>query len=270
MMHDFRTWLRARGYAARTVKTYTGYARRAQALVGDLRRADTEALERFLATLPPGAASQRAARKALAAYYDHRGGKNPARQLVVPPEPTRLPRPLSEAEYLAYLRAADRLAGAHRVVGTMFALTGCRFSELRFARWDHITLTGNDPAWRVIGKGSRRQGPKERVIPLHPRLVTVLTGWRHVTPGAYVIPGVRHPWASEDTIRGLHYEIMGLIGLPGAVPHRMRHTAITLAVGRTGDLLAVRDVAGHASVATTQGYAAVLPGRLRAVVDSLG
>lgn len=270
-MHQFRTWLRTRGYSASTIKNYCHYTRKAEAFLESLPRATTENLEEFLASLPPGPSTQRGARKALNAYYAFRGGKNPAADLVVPPEPHRLPRPLLEEDYAAYIYAADRLGGAHAVIGNVLAYTGCRFSELRFARWDQFNLKSREPHWRIIGKGSGRRGTKERVIPLHPALVATLRAWRATSPrGEYLISGARNPWATENTIRDLHRDIVETIGIAGTVPHQLRHTVITLSLDRTRDAVAVRDFAGHTSLATTQQYAGLLPGRLRAVSDSLG
>jgi site-specific recombinase XerD len=47
--------------------------------------------------------------------------------------------------------------------------------------------------------------------------------------------------------------------------HSLRHTFATTCYRATGDLLAVQQLLGHSSVATTQRYVLLDPGRLRAV-----
>jgi site-specific recombinase XerD len=52
--------------------------------------------------------------------------------------------------------------------------------------------------------------------------------------------------------------------------HQLRHRCATTALAQPGaDLLAVRDLLGHASVATTQVYTAVSPGRTAATSRAL-
>ena len=51
--------------------------------------------------------------------------------------------------------------------------------------------------------------------------------------------------------------------------HQLRHRCATTALAHCGDLLAVRDLLGHSSVATTQIYTAVIPGRTAAASRAL-
>jgi len=52
--------------------------------------------------------------------------------------------------------------------------------------------------------------------------------------------------------------------------HQLRHRCATQALQQPGvDLLAVRDLLGHSSVATTQVYTAVVPGRTAAASRAL-
>lgn len=268
-MHDFKARLRRQQYAPKTIRVYANYMVRAEQHVGNLKTATTDDLQRFLDTLPPRAPSLRMARKALIAYYKTLGGKNPAIDLLVPPEPDRLPRPIAENEHPRYLTAADSLTNTHRVVGYLWGYTGARFSEIRFARWIDFELR-TDPRWRVVGKGSGRRGPKERVVPLNSQLVDALRAHRATTPRCeYVLPGQRHPWIGENHLYDLHHDICTAAGLEGTVPHQLRHTVITLALDRTGDMTAVKDFVGHSSFSSLQKYAGLLPGRLRSVSESL-
>jgi site-specific recombinase XerC len=51
--------------------------------------------------------------------------------------------------------------------------------------------------------------------------------------------------------------------------HQLRHRCATAALAYCGDLLAVRDLLGHSSVATTQIYTAAIPGRTAAASRAL-
>src|SRR5207302_15137 len=52
-------------------------------------------------------------------------------------------------------------------------------------------------------------------------------------------------------------------------PHKLRHTFASRLVAKGADIVVVRDLLGHSSIATTQIYLHCTPDRLRAAVDSL-
>lgn len=273
---EFTRWMIEHRYAPKSIEAYVSHARRCHTLLAadgqTLRRARTSDIRRYMSTLTVSAASWNQARKALKAYYRSISRRpNPVDDIEAVPEPDRLPRPLSEEGHERFLAATHALGGVHRVIGLLFATTGVRFSGLQHARWGQFELRGDAPLWRIEGKGSGRRGPKSYQVPLHGEVVPVIVAWRlQCSSPEWVLPGgTRAGHISERMMRGAFADICQLAGLPGVVPHQLRHTVATAALERSDNLRAVQELLGHADITSTQRYTKVMPSRLRSLVEQL-
>lgn len=147
-------------------------------------------------------------------------------------------------------------------------LTGIRFGNLAGMQWSHVDW---DRSFVVLEQVKAR---KKLPLPLSPEALELLRLQRSSVP-----PSVEWCWPSErghqlhkDNFRNRIWKpAMNRAGIPaGTRWHDLRHTMASRLVAATGgDLYVSRDALGHESFRTTERYAHVAEGRVRAAVNLL-
>ncbi len=140
---------------------------------------------------------------------------------------------------------------------------GLRISEaLGLARGD-VPAPGQGDAITVTGKGR-----KQRMVPLLPQVAQAIADYVALCP--YPLPadgplfvGARGGPLSPRILQLTMERLRGALSLPDtATPHALRHSFATHLLARGGDLRAIQELLGHASLSTTQIYTAVDTERL--------
>ena len=176
---------------------------------------------------------------------------------------SRLPVYL-EADELAMLLAAS--PPRHRLYFLLCARAGLRSSEAaRLRHEDLIWCDGQPSILRLIGKGDR-----EAMLPLGPALQAALNAVSVRGAKGWLFPGYK----THITDRQARYwlvEACEKVGIPRekAHPHALRHSFATHLLRAGVDLIEVRDLMRHSSLAITSIYLHTCPDRLRAAVDTL-
>jgi integrase/recombinase XerC len=115
----------------------------------------------------------------------------------------------------------------------------------------------------VIGKGN-----KARMVPVLARVLELIDEYLSLCP--YQLPadgplfvGAKGGPLSPRVVQLAMARLRGALGLPdSATPHALRHSFATHLLTRGGDLRAIQELLGHASLSTTQIYTAVDSERL--------
>ena len=182
-----------------------------------------------------------------------------------PKLPVSVPKPVTAseaAETLATVEAIEErpwVAARDMAVLALCYGAGLRISEaLSLSRAD---LEG--PSLRVTGKGGKTRlvpviDPVRQSIDAYVRLCPF-----QLTPSQPLFRGVKGGVLSPRLIQSRMAQLRGALGLPpSATPHALRHSFATHLLGRGGDLRAIQELLGHASLSTTQIYTAVDTERL--------
>jgi integrase len=177
----------------------------------------------------------------------------------------RLPRSLPPDEIRTLLAVAgprDRLALQ------LGFLVGMRVGEITGLAVEDLDFEG---ATRLIRHG---KGDKDRSLPLPAGLAADLEAWLAGRRSGFVFPSPQT--GKRLSTRALQLAIKRLAvraGIPDAERprrihmHRLRHSFATMALRNGADIVELRELLGHSSVAVTQVYLSADAGRRRGVCE---
>ena len=198
---------------------------------------------------------------------------NPVDGVRAPRSGHRLPKALSVEHAVALVShpaGTDAAALRDQAVWELFYSSGLRLSELvqldvRYEKRDGYESAGwidmSGAELTVTGKGSRR-----RTLPVGSKAMEALRAWiaareQLMRPGAApedacaLFLGARGHRLSMRVVQLRLKEQAIRAGVPADVhPHMLRHSFATHMLQSSGDLRAVQELLGHASISTTQIY----------------
>lgn len=191
------------------------------------------------------------------------GIENAALGLIdAPKAPRRAPRPVSEtaardliADAAANPDSPAWVRARNAAVLSLLYGAGLRISEA-------LALTGRDhplpEVLRITGKGG-----KTRIVPVLPAVREAVGAYVEASPfdlepGEPMFRAVRGGPLGARAVQSLMADLRSRLGLaPTATPHALRHAFATHLLAGGGDLRAIQELLGHASLSTTQIYAEI-------------
>jgi integrase/recombinase XerC len=260
----------ARHLATRPVHTRDAYLRDVAQLLSlapatPLQKLTRAELSRFLATLHGRGLSGRSLARMLSAWRaffrhlletDRSLREDPCAGLKAPKAAKRLPSALTpdEAAKLVAIDGDDDLALRDRALVELAYSSGLRLSELSGLDVSRLDLDAGEV--RVLGKGS-----KERIVPVGAPAREAIAGWL-ARRGALAAKGETAMFVGRQGARLSPRTIERRLaawsirqGLSRHVhPHMLRHSFASHVLQSSGDLRAVQEMLGHASIASTQVY----------------
>ncbi|GMV31987.1 MAG: hypothetical protein AMXMBFR59_41120 [Rhodanobacteraceae bacterium] len=137
--------------------------------------------------------------------------------------------------------------------------TGLRRGELTSLHWEHADL---ETAVITVLAGKAKSG-KARHVPMNAEVVEVLKRWREIAPAdeprLFPIESPKTAW----------HAVVEEAGIGKFRFHDLRHHFASRLVMAGEDLNTVRELLGHADIATTLRYAHLAPEHKRRAVDAL-
>lgn len=252
-------WLTAGGSSKETVRVRRGVVRfTARHLQGTPSAVTTGQLVDLCASHQWSNDHRRGVRTALIGFYDWLGGDNPARGLPQVPESKPRPRPVTDTIWKELL---DSAPPRERLMARLAGEAGLRRAEVAQVHRDD--LVEDNTGWSLIVKG---KGGKQRTVPITDCLADAINGYR---PGEYNPRGFLFPGQIDGHISANRVGVALSRLMPeGWSMHKLRHRYASKGFAGTGNLRAVQEALGHASVATTQRYTAVASRDVRAVSEA--
>jgi len=182
-----------------------------------------------------------------------------------------LPKPIQVAAAKRFADADER-AGETRdpwiwardaAVMALLYGSGLRISEALGLKRRDVPLPGAGDVLIVTGKGN-----KTRMVPVLQNVLALVQDYVAMCPHPLpaegpVFVGARGGPLSARIIQLTMERLRGALGLPdSATPHALRHSFATHLLSRGGDLRAIQELLGHASLSTTQIYTGIDSERL--------
>jgi integrase/recombinase XerC len=255
-----------RNYSPLTAENYARDIRRLLTLAGETPLPDLKShhIRRYIAQLHSSGLGGRSLARLLSAWRgfysylmrDHHCQSNPCVGLRAPKSPKSLPHALSpdEAVKLVDMQIDSPMDARDKAMFELLYSSGLRLAEL--VSLDPIDMDFTDASVRVTGKGS-----KTRIVPLGSHAITALVAWLEVRESiakpseTALFVGKNGSRISPRTVQ-LQLRQWGIKqGIASGVhPHLLRHSFATHVLQSSGDLRAVQEMLGHASISTTQVY----------------
>jgi integrase/recombinase XerC len=182
---------------------------------------------------------------------------NPAEALNAPKRPRTLPKALGADQAAALLNAqpADALEVRDAAMFELFYSSGLRLAELVSLDWPggldlasgEVTVTGKRQKTRSVPVGGKAHDALAAWLALRPQFAppgqsALFTGQNGTRLSPRQVEKRLERWAQKQGL-GMHVH-----------PHMLRHSFASHVLQSSGDLRAVQDMLGHASIAATQIY----------------
>lgn len=188
-----------------------------------------------------------------------------------PKLPKALPKPLTIADAAMVVEDVAGFATAPwiaaRDVAVLALLYGCGLRIDEALSLDRDILPVGE-SLTVLGKGR-----KQRVVPVLPAVRAAVEDYLarcpfQPPPNGPLFLGARGGRLRAEIVQAQIRKLRAARGLPeSTTPHALRHSFATHLLGKGGDLRAIQELLGHASLSTTQRYTGVDAERLIEVYE---
>ena len=186
---------------------------------------------------------------------------NPMDKVLVPKQSKKLTNFVPEqdmSKLLDQLEFTDDFEGKRdRAILELFYATGMRLSELMQIRKKDLDFYAG--TIKVLGKRK-----KERIVPITPQIINLLRNYIHYLEKEFqnidynqniFVTTKGKPIYQKLIYRMVRKYLDAATTIDKRSPHVLRHTFATHLLDNGADLLAIKELLGHSSLAATQVYA---------------
>jgi site-specific recombinase XerD len=209
--------------------------------------------------------------KGFGTWLNQEDFENPFADLVVPKEPKRLVKILSDKEIEMIIASINpgTPTGSRLYTIVLFLLdSGPRIGEVAAARLPDLDLESRNI--RIIGKGN-----KERIVPFGSRTGKAFLQYLHLHRPAPMLPEYDKLFLSMDgipmtrgSISSILYRLKKSSGVERLHAHLFRHTFAVKYLMNGGDVMTLQRILGHESFEITKRYLSLTSDQVQIKYDS--
>lgn len=250
-----------RNYSINTVDSYTRDIQQFKDFIkDDIKNVSAESVSNFIICLHKNGDSISTTNRKLSAlksFYKFLVKKgimqsNPADSIEGGKLEQRLPKPANPEDIELIIEEADNLRD-ETILEVLYA-TGMRRTELITIKVDNINF--REECVKIMGKGN-----KERIVPLTPKAISLIKRLIRKNNSSWLFPSKKNKGnhLSSRQLNAIINKYVRKSGLDekNITPHTFRHTLFTVLYENGADIKTIQDIAGHASINTTNLYTKV-------------
>lgn len=177
---------------------------------------------------------------------------DPLMKVVLPKMPKTLVKDIPAADLMAMFNRfpwnEEEQGDRDRLLLLLFYTTGMRLSELIGLKTSDIDLFRH--TFKVLGKRN-----KERLIPIHPETEDILRDYLNKHKSQYLFElANQQPLYPVYVYRLVNKYLKLFSHASKTSPHVLRHSFATHMLNNGANLMAIKDILGHANLSATQVY----------------
>lgn len=126
------------------------------------------------------------------------------------------------------------------------------YTGFRITEFCELTVFSYDPKEKTLRGGIKTEAGKDRIVPVHPKIIPIIEGWCKSSKGILYTKPNGKPYTKDSFRKAVWNPCMEALGLPDDLtPHSARHTFGTMMAAAGARAEDIKAIMGHSDFSVT-------------------